>query len=444
MKRKFLIYVIPSVLAMWIYSIYTMANGIFVAKSVGEMALVAVNISMPFTNATFAIAILFAIGTSTIVSMNLGSKNYQKSCEIFTMNTVILIILSIVTTIIVLLNLDKIAYFLGATENSIVYVKEYLGIVSVFCIFTMLSYYFEVLVKTDGNPHLTIIGVIASAVVNLISVYIFVFKLGFGVKGAALAAGLSETVETLIYVVHFVRRSSNIKFVRFKFDFDIIKRTMPIGFSDFVNELSIGFITFMFNRIILKNIGEIGIITYTVIMYVNNIVLMTMAGVSQGTQPLVSYYYGKNDKETYSYFLKLAVKTVAIISLIMYVLCMLFAEQINGLFISRDEIELFNYSVKAFRMYVLVYLVVGFNLVLVGFYSAIESSMYSMLISMGRGLFIIVLSMFLMTEIFGANGVWIASFVSEIVCLLLAAIIFIKYFYSDLFFTDKKSVVEYE
>jgi putative MATE family efflux protein len=429
MGRKFLRYVIPSVLAMWIFSIYTMVNGIFVAKGVGATALAALNISMPYVNALFAVAILFAVGTSTIASINLGNKEEKEASEIFTMNMVILIGTGVVTTAIVLLNIERIAMFLGATSSTLKYVKDYLEIMTAFGVFTMMSYYFEVLVKTDGYPQLSTIVVLLSAVVNIFLVYLFVIKLGYGVKGAAFATGISQVVACLVYVLHFAREKSKIKFVRFKWDLSVLKKTIPLGLSDFITEFSAGFIIFMFNRIILVKIGEIGIITYTVIMFVNNVVLMTMSGISQGVQPLISYYYGRNDKKIYLGFLKMSVKTVAGLSLVTYVSCMIFSEQINGIFINRGNIEMFQYSVNAFRMYVSAYLIVGFNVVLVGFYAAIEKPLYSMIISTGRGLVIIAGSLFIMTELLGANGIWLSSAVAEAICLLIGGMILAKSFY---------------
>lgn len=433
MKRKFLKYVIPSVLAMWIYSVYTMVDGIFVAKGVGENALASVNISMPFANATFAVAILFAVGSSTIASIHLGNRETKKASEVFTTNMFFLTIICITITAVVLFNLERISYFLGATEKTIEYVKDYLSIISLFSIFSMTSYYFEVLVKTDGYPQLATVGVCISAVTNILLDYIFVIKLGFGVKGAAFATGISQMLACSVYLWHFIRRNSRINFTKFKFNFTTIKRTVPIGASDFITEFSAGFIIFMFNRIILKNIGDTGIVTYTVIMYVNNIVLMTMAGISQGAQPLISYYYGRDDKKSYTFFLKSAAKTSMFISLGIYVGSMLFAEQINELFIGRADVELFNYSVRAFRLYVPTYLIVGLNIVIIGFYTAIEKPMYSMLLSIGRGLVVIAISLIVMTSMFGENGIWISSFVSEVVCLVIGSVVFIKFFFNDLF-----------
>ena len=441
MRRKFLKYVIPSVLAMWIYSLYTMASGIYVAKGVNEIALAALSISMPFVNAAFAVALLFAAGTSTISSINLGSSDNKRASEIFTMNTVILIGISVVTTVAILLYFDDVAYFLGSTSKTIGYVKDYLEILVFFSVFIVLAYYFEVLVKTDGHPQLATIGVGISAVTNIFLVYLFVIKINLGIKGAALASGISYVLATIFYVVHFIRGKSRLKFVPFKFDFSIVKRTISLGISDFVTEFSIGFITFIFNITILRNIGEMGIVTYTIIVYLNSFVTMTMLGISQGTQPLVSYYYGKDDKETYMYFLKTAIKTVAVVSLIIYAGTTVFAEQLTEIFISRDKIELFEYSVRSLRLYVPVYLFVGYNVVFAGFYAAIERPMYSMMISTGRGIAVIAASLWVMTSLFGARGIWTSALVSEAICLVMGTIIFIKYHYENLFVGNLKSII---
>ena len=433
MRRKFLKYVIPSVSAMWIFSLYTMATGIVVANGVSEIALAALSISMPFVNITFAVAVLFSVGASTVASIYLGNKENKKANEIFTMCAVILSFISIAVTVLVLLNLESIAYFLGATDKTIVFVKEYLGILSIFGIFAMLSDYFEVLVKADGHPQLAAAGMGIAAIVNILFVYLFVIKMNIGIKGAALAAGFAYAASTLFYVLHFMRSRSKLKFVSFKFDFSILKRVIPLGLSDSVTEFSAGFIIFMFNRVILRNVGETGIITYTVIVFVNSFVTTTMAGISQGTQPLISYYYGRDDERTYTYFLKNAIQTTGLISLVIYVVSTMFAKEIVGVYINKNQAEIFDYAVRSLRLYAPAYLLMGFNYIFAGFYTAIEKPVYSMIISVGRGLLVITASLFAMTSLFGSEGIWMSSFVSETICLILSTAMFIKLYYRNLF-----------
>lgn len=446
MRRKFLKYAVPSVLSMWVYSLYTMADGIFVANGVGEEALAAVNISMPFVNAVFALSIMFAVGSSTISSISIGNKEGSRASEIFTMNMTVLILTGAAVTAGVLLNLESIAYFLGATENTVGYVKEYLGIVGAFAVFPMLSYYFEVMVKADGCPRLSTVCVGISAVVNVVLDYIFVMKMGYGVKWAAISTVIAQMMPVAVYVLYFIYRSSKVKFVRLKFEPYVILRTMLIGLSDFINEFSSGFIIFIFNITVLKNIGEMGIITYTIIMYLSNFVIMTMTGISQGSQPLISYCYGREDKKGYIYFLKTAFKSAGVISLLIYAVCLLFAEKICGIFISSDETRLLEYSVKAIRWYSPAYLIIGFNIIFSGFYAALERPLYSSVISAGRGFAVITPCLIGMASLFGEKGIWMSSFVSEAICLIVAAAMFIKFYYSDLFdgIAEKDPLSEYD
>ena len=130
LKSDFLRFIIPSIIAQWVFSLYTMVDGIFVARGVSEVALTAVNISMPFTTGLFSISILFAVGNSTIVAILLGQGEKERANEVFTQNVVLLCTLSVLITILVIVFLEPFARFLGATDNILSYAKTYIGTVS--------------------------------------------------------------------------------------------------------------------------------------------------------------------------------------------------------------------------------------------------------------------------------------------------------------------------
>ena len=173
LKRDFLRFIGPSIAAQWVYALYTMADGIFVAKGVSETALTAVNISMPFVMGLYSISILFAIGTSTVAAILLGEKKQKRANEVFTQNIVLLTIFSVLLTIVVMANLENIARFLGATELTLPYVVDYIGSIAPFSTLLILSYSFETLIKTDGFPHLFLaVSVIAGGIKKCNSVLI--------------------------------------------------------------------------------------------------------------------------------------------------------------------------------------------------------------------------------------------------------------------------------
>ena len=185
LKSDFLRFIIPSIIAQWVFSLYTMVDGIFVARGVSEVALTAVNISMPFTTGLFSISILFAVGNSTIVAILLGQGEKERANEVFTQNVVLLCTLSVLITILVIVFLEPFARFLGATDN-------------------ILSYSFETLIKTDGYPKLATIYVTSGSVLNCILDYILVMVLHKGVWGAAFATGISQAAVILWYLWHFL------------------------------------------------------------------------------------------------------------------------------------------------------------------------------------------------------------------------------------------------
>ena len=166
LKSDFLRFIIPSIIAQWVFSLYTMVDGIFVARGVSEVALTAVNISMPFTTGLFSISILFAVGNSTIVAILLGQGEKERANEVFTQNVVLLCTLSVLITILVIVFLEPFARFLGATDNILSYAKTYIGTIAPFSMAYILSYSFETLIKTDGYPKLATIYVTSGSVLN--------------------------------------------------------------------------------------------------------------------------------------------------------------------------------------------------------------------------------------------------------------------------------------
>lgn len=297
--KKFCRFVIPSIISMWIFALYTMVDGIFVARGVGEYALAAVNLSMPYTIFIFSVGLMMATGTSTLMAIFLGEGKEEEARNTFNQNLIILVAVGAIISLLTWFNLERIAYFLGAGPETIGYVKGYLGWISVFAVFFVVSYNMEIFVKTDGCPPLQMAGVMTSAVTNIVLDYVFVMKLHMGVEGAAIATGIAQVVSTTLFALYFGFRSKRLRFGRFKWNLKLYRRIIPLGMSDSITEMSGGLVIFLFNHMILSIIGNKGVVSYTVISYVNTLALNSMAGISQGVQPLVSFHYGAGEQEKY-------------------------------------------------------------------------------------------------------------------------------------------------
>ncbi|MDL2253281.1 MATE family efflux transporter [Ruminococcaceae bacterium OttesenSCG-928-I18] len=427
LHKEFGRFVVPSVIAQWVFALYTMVDGMFVARGVGELALAAVNIAMPFVNFTFALSLIIAVGTSTIVSIYFGQGNREAANRAYTQNIVTVCIASLAVTTLVLLNLRRIALFLGATPDTLTWVMQYVGTIACFNLAFMISYYFEILIKADGRPKMATVMVIIGAVLNCILDYLFVFVIEWGVLGAAVATGLSQLAVAVVFLVYFLSPKAKLRFARFRLSPRTSWRTLKLGLPSGITDFSAGMMIFLFNHAILTHISEEAIVSYTIVAYVNTIVVMSMTGVAQGFQPLVSYFYGRGQRAQCEKLLRWGLITAMALSVAIMVPTFLAAGPIVSIFISPEMAALREYSVQVFRIFSVSFLLLSFNITFSGYFTAIEREKSSVAISLARGFLLIALSLQVLTALFGGAGIWWAPTMSEGLCLVLTFILVLAY-----------------
>ena len=232
LREKFLKFVLPSIASMWAFSLYTMVDGVFVARGVGETAMAAVNLSAPFTSLVFMVGILLATGTSTIISIALGRGELEEARNSFSQNLAVTVCVSLALTALVLLNLERAALFLGATPDTLAYVKEYVGTIAVFAVFFTVSYNLEVQVKANGAPQVSTVGVASCAVMNVALDALFVMGFGWGVWGAALATVMAQGVSVILSLLIIRGRQLPFAFSRanIRFRKNLIRKILVLGF----------------------------------------------------------------------------------------------------------------------------------------------------------------------------------------------------------------------
>lgn len=428
-KHKFLHYAIPSVMAMWVYTIYTMVDGMFVANGVGITALAAVNIAMPMINTAFALGILFAVGASTRASYYKGQGNYKRANEVFTSSTVTVFVLALIVSVVISLNMDFVVHLLGADSETEQYVKDYLHIIIAFVPCYMTAYNMEVLIKADGHPKKAIATTLVGAVTNIFLDWLFVMVFHWGIQGAAIATGIAQVTAFVIFFTHFARNKTGFTFVKFRWRFREVLHFAQLGLADAVTEFSVGVIIFSFNNVLLHISGNDGVAIYTVIAYVSQLILMTMMGINQGMQPLVSYYFGRKESNIYHYILRTALITAGIASVASFLLCFLLPQPIVAMFIDpHTEHALYLEGLTALRLFSFSFLPLGVVIILYGYFTALELAPQAMVISFGRGLVLVLIALFSMAWLFGETGVWLSMVVSETAALVLAVALFLVTF----------------
>ena len=417
---QFLHFIAATVASLMVFSLYSIVDGLFVAKGVGEYAMSAVNLAVPFTNVLFSIAIIFAVGSSTIIAIYLGQEQGEKANGLFSQNLALLVAIGLTISVLVFVFLEPFARLLGARGVTLPYTVDYLKGLAPFAVCFIVSYNMEVLIKTDGYPKLAILTVIIGCLTNCVLDYLAIFVLNWGVWGAAVATGLSQLLTCVIYLTHFLRGHNTFHLVRFKMDWSIYKRLLPIGVADGVTELCNGVMIFLFNRIILQCLGDDGLVSYTIIAYVNTLIVNTMLGISQGSQPLISYHYGKEDTAGYRKLLRYGFTAVGIMTGVIFAAVMGLAPQVARLFLGAENAPLVAVSAGALRRYGLSYLLVGGNILMGGFLTAVEQPRGAISISVGRGLLFQATALVVLAYAVGGSAIWFAPVISEALCAVMA------------------------
>lgn len=412
-------YLVAGIGGMLGVALYVLADTLFVANGIGSDGLTALNISIPMMNVFNSLGLLFGIGGATAVSISRGQKRTNKINQIFTVSIGMSLVAGIIFTLVGTLFLEDVVRFMGASGEILEMSKGYLGIIMTFSIGFLLNSTLMVFVRNDGAPGLAMWGMLAGTLSNIVLDYIFIFPFNWGMKGAAFATTLAPIISLAILSTHFIKRNNTIKleFVRPKPK--IFKRIVGNGMSSFITELSAGVVIFAFNIVILKLVGNIGVAAYGIIANLSLICIAIFTGVGQAMQPIISMNYGAGKKERVNQTLRLALCVGAVFGIVFFAIGMLFPETLTTIFNKNNDPQLAGITINGIYLYFICFLFMGINTVIVSYFQSIEKSRLATMISLSRGLGLVVVGLMILTKLYGINGVWLTMPFAEIVTSLI-------------------------
>lgn len=321
--------------------------------------------------------------------------------------------------------MEPVINFLGGGGNLYPYVKDYLSVIILFCVCYMTGYALEIYIKVDGNPVYPTLCVIIGGVVNILLDYIFVVIFHWGIKGAAFATGLSQVITTSLLFYYIFFRTKRIKFVKIKYSLLNLLKIMKVGFAEFLAEVSTGISIFVFNLVILKNLGEKGVSAFGIIGYISSFITMTMIGFNQGVQPILSFNLGAKEHKKIFEIIKNSFFILGVLGVFFYTLINIFSANIVSIFL--NDVEDINLTKKALTTYSFAYLICGFNIFSAGYFTAVDMVKISTIITMLRGILLLVLFILILPIFLGTTGIWITMFVTEEITLIFSYIFMKKY-----------------
>lgn len=418
--NNYLKYLIPTITTMTLFSTYTMVDGIFVGRGVGSEGLAAVNISMPFVTLAFAFAILISIGSLNLIAHEKGRQNKKGADEFFSLGVSISVIFAISLSLLGFIFINPLVRFLGARGHMVDLVKEYLSILIFFLPFYLTSYVFEIMVKADGRPSLTTVLMILSALTNVILDYLFIFKLGFGLRGAASATGIAQTIPTIGYSIYFLSDKSYLKFRKFRVKSFMIKEIISYGFPASLSELSTGFCILVFNLAIGNIYGKTGLAAFSVIAYVMTFVVNTMLAINQSSQPLLGYYYGARQYENIPILRGYMLRSVAILSIIMVAAIEIWPQFFINIFLTGVNSDFMVFASKSLRIFALSFLILGFNIINGGYLTAVGRPRFDFVITILRGYVFVALLSYIGAKFMEGEAIWYVLIVSDFLTMVVS------------------------
>lgn len=408
---------LPSVLTMIFLSFYTTIDGFFVSRYAGSDALAGINIVIPITCVTFGVAVMLATGAGAIIGEHLGRGEMEQANRIFSFMCLVLLAFSVAFTALGVAFLRPIAVLLGSSERLMPHVLPYALVVFLGTVPMAFKLFFEYLVRSDGNSKVGLAMSVAGLVLNVGLDYLFVGVFGLGTLGAAWGTTLSITASALIGLVYFLR-FGNIRFARPKADAKVLLKSCTNGSSEMFTEFSTGITTLLFNLMVMKYFGEDGVAAVTIIMYVYYFFISFYMGIAVAVAPVVSYNVGAQNPAKIREMLRYSFRTIAVTAVLILAASLLGGQAIIHLFVQSGNV--FDITWQALRLFSPVFVFIGFNVFLSGYFTALGNGLTSAVISLLRSLVLVVVFIAVLPLLLEENGIWLTMPFSEAATVLVA------------------------
>ena len=422
-SRLLVQYSVPAIIASVATSLYNIIDSIFIGRGVGPMAIAGLAITFPMMNLVVAFCTLIAAGGATITSIFMGQKNIPRATDVVNNVMVPCLINSAVFGGLSLIFLDDILLFFGATEETISYAREFMTIILYGTPITYVFIGLNNLMRATGYPKKAMISALISVGVNIILAPIFIFKLKWGIAGAALATLCGQSVAFVWVLIHFFSKSSFIHFQRNNrwFTPAIIKRIYAIGLSPFLMNVCACVVVVFINKALLDTAGSAGnmaVGAYGIINRTTMFFVMIVFGVTQGMQPILGFNFGANNWDRVKRTLKLGMLCGFTITTLGFILTECFPNTISRLFTT--DPTLIDIARRGFRIYFSFYSVVGIQIVIQNFFQSIGKPKLSIFLSLTRQLLFLIPFLLILPKYYGTDGVWASMCGSDILAFLLA------------------------
>ena len=418
LTKQFFKYVSQNIFGLLGTSCYILADTYFIAQAAGTDGVTLLNLCLPIYNLIFAFGSMIGLGAATRYAI-LRAQGDARAQRYFSNAIFSVCILAVPFMLVGIFRPDGLLRLMGGDADIVALGMNYARIFLMFTPFFMCNYVVASFVRNDGDPSLAMVATLSGSLFNVVFDYIFIFPMGLGLPGAALATAISPILSIAVCSAHFIKKSNTITFVRKAPSVRLLAQSCQLGISGFVGELSSGVTTTVFNFLLLRLAGDVAVAAYGVVANFALVATAIFNGVAQGAQPLVSQCYGKNEMAGARKLLLLGCGTALGLAALLYGVVFGYTDALTALFNSESSALMAAFAHSGMRIYFVGYFFAGCNIVAAGYLGAVNRPAEASITSLCRGMVAIVVCSLVLSALFGMNGVWAAFPVSEAITLAL-------------------------
>lgn len=416
--RLLLHYSLPAIAAMVVYSLYNIIDSIFIGHGVGPLALSGLAITFPVMNLIFALVLLVGLGGAAICSIRLGQQDTEGASMVLGNVVLLGLINGIVFSFFFRSILDPLLTAFGASEVTLPYAREFMEIMLYGLPITCTMFGPNHLIRATGYPRKSMLSAIFTVGVNIILAPVFIFWLHWGIRGAALATVMAQFVGMIWVLSHFLNRNSMVHFQRgiFRLRKDIILSIFSIGLSPFLLNVCACMVTVLINIGLRKYGGDLAVGAFGIINRVLLLFVMFVVGLTQGMQPIAGYNFGAQQPDRVWQTLRYGIIGGALITMAGFLGGQLAPEAICRLF--TDDAELTSLAVEGMRLTMLLFPLVGIQIIIGNFFQSIGRAKLAIFLSLSRQLLFFAPALLILPNWFGLTGIWISVPCSDALAFL--------------------------
>ena len=416
-------YAIPAIIAMTASSLYNMVDSIFIGHGVGKFAIAGLALTFPLMNLGAAFGALVGVGASATISMLLGQKNYEMAQKVLGNVVTLNVIIGVLYSIVFLIFLDPVLYFFGASENTIGYARDYMVIILLGNIITHMYLGLNAVMRSAGMPKKAMYATIFTVIINAVLDPIFIYLFDWGIRGAAVATVIAQTLALAWITKLFSNKNLVIHFKKgiYKLKSRIVKDVISIGMAPFFMNTAACLIVILINQGLQRHGGDLAIGAYGIVNRISFVFVMIVMGLNQGMQPIVGFNYGARQFDRVLGALKLTILCATIIVTTGFLVAEIFPRQLVMIF-TTDE-DLIQHAITGMRIVFMFFPIIGFQIVTGNFFQSVGMASKAIFLSLTRQLIFLLPCLLILPHFLQTNGIWLSMPVADALSSIVSATI---------------------